>query len=46
MRGAKYRAGKKLRGGDKENNLLYGEKRFAREELEKQKHDPARVAQF
>lgn len=33
MKGAKYRAKKKLRGGEKKNNLMY-EKNIAREEQE------------
>lgn len=44
MRGAKYRARKKLRWGEKENTLMYGKKSFDREEMEKHETYLAHVA--
>jgi hypothetical protein len=46
LRSAKYRARNTLRSKEGRNKLLYGERRFARDELERQEKEPKHVMAF
>jgi hypothetical protein len=46
LRSAKYRAMNTLRSKEGRKKLLYGERRFARDELERQEKEPKHVMAF